>query len=198
MYRRFVRSVYGLMGALMLLTAAPASAQEDQGPICVNTYALCTSAPCIPDPSAPEDQAICNCTVQEGPNFGSTTCEERDPVTLAGTTGLLSTYSFQEAAVRDVMTCDGDPAGPWTDCLDAVCIVDPRDPGQAICTCPYAPPGPYVTYGGGCDTNTCTTGYWSAATLDAFEVGSAALLAYAERHGLDTSDGQPYAFCPAE
>ena len=193
---RFLHLAIILAALVAFSSAAIAqSSDSDSGTVCTkNTYALCTSALCIPDPSAPEEQAICNCNVQQGPNFGiKTSCEERKAVDVMGTTRVISTYSFQEAAVRDVITCTAEEAGPWTDCLDAKCIVDPRNPGKAICTCPYADPGEFVTYGGGCNTDTCATGHWSAATIDAFNAGSAALIAT-----MNLPDGVlPYSFCPA-
>lgn len=164
------------------------------GTICETQYALCTSAPCTPDPTAPNERAICDCVVENGPNFGiQTSCAGRQPVDVSGTTKLVSTYSFAQAGSKDVMTCEGTDI--WTDCLDMPCVVDPRDPGKAICTCNIVTGGTFVTYGGGCDTQTCSTGYWSAATQQAFATGSAALI---ETLGLQGQE-KPYTFCePAD
>ena len=46
--------------------------------ICTQEYALCTSAPCIPDPGHP-DYAICSCVVKKGDSAGYKTCEKRTP-----------------------------------------------------------------------------------------------------------------------
>ena len=50
------------------------------GIICDQRYALCTSAPCIPDPQNPE-KAICSCEVYEGKSFGQADCKKRKPHT---------------------------------------------------------------------------------------------------------------------
>lgn len=166
------------------------------GTICENTYALCTSAPCTPDPTAPLERAICSCIVKSGTNFGiGTTCAGREPVDASGTKKLISTYSFAEAETKDVMTCEGDDY--WTDCLDMPCVVDPRDPSKAICTCAIKKGGTFVTYGGSngdksCDTNTCARSYWSGATQAAFAQGSVALMATLKLKQ------EPFTFCPAE
>ena len=66
------------------------------------------------------------------------------------------------------------PSGtPWTWCLNKPCTVDPADPKKAICTCDVARTGEWMTLGGGCDTTTCTTAYWSAAPLADFESANA-------------------------
>ena len=64
----------------------------------------------------------------------------------------------------------------WTDCLDAPCTVDPRNPNKAICTCKIQQSAGFVTYGGRCNQDTCENHYWSGATPQAFDLGSAALM----------------------
>ncbi|AXS41355.1 hypothetical protein [Breoghania sp. L-A4] len=84
------------------------------------------------------------------------------------------------------------PSGKsWTDCLDKPCTVDPSDPLKAICACAIQQTGAFVTYGGGCNTLTCDTAFWSAATPAAFVQGTTMLI---EELGLAKS---PVAFCPA-
>lgn len=151
------------------------------GLICDTEYALCTSAECTPDPDNPTSKAICDCAVDKGPNYGVlSTCTAREPVDASGTTLLISTYAFRQTPTKDVMTCAG--ANYWTDCLDAPCVVDPRNPKKAICTCNLiAPNDPaykdvFLTYGGGCNTKTCQTSYWSGATDANFKAGSDALM----------------------
>jgi len=191
---QFVTKIASLLGALLAM-AVFASAQSVVGTICNNTYALCTSAPCIPDPSDPDGRAICNCVVETGVNYGvATTCNDRAPVEVSGTTTLVSTYSFAQAAEKDVLTCAATKEAYWTDCLDVACTVDPRDPTLAICSCNLVKGGEFVTYGGGCDPATCDTAYWSAATVPAFNAGSDALMKFA---GIDPSD-PPYELCSPE
>jgi hypothetical protein len=65
------------------------------------------------------------------------------------------------------------PSGtPWTWCLNKRCTVDPFNPEKAICLCDVKRSGEWTTLGGGCDTSTCKTGYWSGATLENLEEGS--------------------------
>jgi hypothetical protein len=149
----------------------------DSGTICDTDYALCTSAKCTPDPDTPTAKAVCDCAVESGQNCGMrTTCDARAPVDASGTTLLISTYSFAEAPIKDVMTCTG--ANYWTDCLDAPCVVNPQNPKTAICTCKLISPDDpnynqaFVAYGGGCDTGTCHVGYWSGARAEDFASGS--------------------------
>ena len=99
--------------------AAKADTDKDSssGIICENTYVLCTSAPCIPDPSNSDTKAICLCDVNNGKNFGMSECSERTPQTDSrGITKALSTYSFNQSPIKPVMMCPDRK--PWTNCLD--------------------------------------------------------------------------------
>lgn len=91
--------------------------------------------------------------------MGFTTCRERSP---RGKT-LVSTFSTQNVTSRfHAMTC---PTGdPWANCLDVPCQIDPDNPTEAICPCPIVENGPSLTFGGDCDTRTCSSVIWSAAT----------------------------------
>ena len=89
-----VLSVVFLMGF-----EAKAEIGGDSGIICNNEYVLCTSAPCVPDPTDPDSKAICSCEVNKGKNFGMSQCKARTPVTDSnGVTKVLSTYSFAQAS----------------------------------------------------------------------------------------------------
>jgi len=161
------------------------------GIICENTYVLCTSAPCIPDPSDPDTKAICTCDVNNGKNFGTSECSERAPVTDAnGVTRVLSTYSFNQSPTNPVLYC---PKGnPWTFCLDQPCIVDPMNPLKAICTCKIDRTQPFITFGGECNTQTCATAYWSGATVSDFDGASQELM---KAFGLKDNPAQ---YCPGQ
>jgi len=175
---------------LFLITVVSfASAQTGKGHVCEGLYALCTSAPCIPDPTDPEKKAVCSCEVLDGRSFGFHACPQRKASTDSnGVTKVTSTFSFAQAPTKPVLVC---PAGkPWTDCLDSPCIVDPMDPTHAICTCGIERKGSFVTLGGDCNTITCDTGYWSGATPDTNEVVSGPLM---KALGIDTS---PMTLCP--
>ena len=132
-----------------------------EGVICNETYALCTSAPCIPDPNNPA-KAICSCDVENGISFGKKTCSKRRAYEDSyGIKHLVSTYSFAQYKEKKTMWCpDGTP---WTYCLDMPCTVDPKDPTKAICSCDIKREGKFLTLGGDCDTSTCETAYWSGA-----------------------------------
>ena len=135
--------------------------------LCKHQYALCTSALCIPQPGDPT-KAICFCAVEEGASMASVPCNTIQPSTDAS--GIRTVYSafsleqFKEG--KKVLTCASGT--PWTWCLNKRCTVDPSDPKKAICVCDVLRTGEWITLGGNCDTGTCTTGYWSGATVKDF------------------------------
>ena len=132
--------------------------------LCNQEFALCTSAPCIPQPGNP-DLAICTCDVEMGPNLATVACDTVRPSTDAD--GVRTIYSqfmltqFEQGL--KAMTC---PSGtPWAQCLNKICTVDPANPQKAICACEVVRTGEWQTAGGDCETATCETGYWSGALL---------------------------------
>jgi len=127
---------------------------------CNQPYALCSSAPCIPDPHNPK-YAICNCFTLNGNSLGHTTCEARKPHTDQNNAQhITSTFSLNNTHKKG-MKCQSGKV--WTNCLDQPCTVNPLNPKQAICSCPIMNNGAFVTFGGDCDISTCATGFWSAA-----------------------------------
>jgi len=158
--------------------------------VCDQEYALCTSAPCIPDPTNPE-KAICFCNVHNGLSFGQTSCKYRAAYTDShGVRFVKSTYSFAEYGSKKTMFC---PSGnPWTFCLDKKCTIDPKDPSRAICTCDVLRTGRFLTLGGNCDTKTCATGYWSGATTADVDFAMPVL---AKAMGMEKG---PENYCPKE
>jgi hypothetical protein len=164
---------------------------SNTGIICENTYVLCTSAPCIPDPSNPDTKAICTCDVNNGKNFGTSECSERIPQTDAkGVTRALSTYSFNQSPTNPALACPGGK--PWTNCLDMPCIVDPMNPLNAICTCEIEREQAFITFGGKCNTLTCDTAYWSGATVDSFNTANKELM---KASGIIDNPAQ---YCPGQ
>jgi hypothetical protein len=153
--------------------------------VCEGRYALCTSAACTPIPVRDAKtgkmivtRALCECAVANGPSLGDLPCAERAP--QGDGRFLVSTYSFGETATHPAMTC---PTGtPWAFCYDQPCVVDPKDPSKAQCTCQVHTDGEFQTLGGNCDKTKCGT-LWSAATPDGRK-GASELLASAE--GLKT------------
>ena len=131
--------------------------------VCDQQYALCTSAPCVPDPRNPE-YSICSCVVENGDSVGYKTCKQRAPKKgVFKVEQITSTFSFKQFETKKSMNC---PQGkPWANCLDAPCTVDPLDLTKAICSCKLNRAHAFFTFGGDCDVNTCATGFWSGATV---------------------------------
>ena len=190
--------MFRLLSAILILFPVVALSDDTDPPtpepvICSGTYALCTSAPCIPDPLN-DGNTICDCEVTTGQNFAFDSCEARLPITADdGSTRVISTYGLVQAPMKPVMTC---PVGTnWSDCLGVPCTVDPRNPERAICSCNLVTPDDiaedYVTYGGACNQLSCDTAFWSAATVDSFAEGTQDLFLAMK---LKTS---PVTFCPA-
>ena len=125
--------------------------------LCRQSYALCTKAACEPS-SDDASIAMCRCFVEDGYSMGYTSCQERKP---AGTT-LVSTFSTQNVTSQfHVMFCPEQDR--WANCLDVPCQIDPANPAEAVCPCPIVASGPSFTFGGDCDTSTCSSVIWSAA-----------------------------------
>jgi hypothetical protein len=63
-----VSFLFTMILSVLFLTGFEAVAEKgsDSGIICNNEYVLCTSAPCVPDPSNPDSKAICSCEVNKG------------------------------------------------------------------------------------------------------------------------------------
>jgi peroxiredoxin len=138
-------------------STSPTSVKVGSAYICLQKYALCTNAPCRPDPHNPK-VVICDCVVKGGYSVGLTPCAQRAP---HGST-LYSTFSTELVTgnVR-AMTCGASI--PWANCVGAPCKLDGDDPSKATCACPVVKTGPSFTFGGNCDTGTCGKTVWSGA-----------------------------------
>lgn len=165
------------------------SGKDDNPNVCEGLYALCTSAPCVPDPDNKDSKAICSCEVNTGINFGYTACDTRKPETgRHGVTTIVSTYSFAQGPSHPVLSC---PKGkPWTDCLDKPCTVNPLNPLNAYCKCDIVRDSAFVTYGGDCNLLKCDNGYWSGATVESYIKASTLL---SEKMGIKDF---PVVYCP--
>jgi len=143
--------------------------------VCDQPYALCTTAPCVPVPGSPTNASVCSCVVQDGHSLGTKTCAARSLTRNAqGQQLLTSNFGFKNAAVNRVMTCTGNNI-PWTNCLDMPCIVDPQNSNQAACECTIVYSDSFVTYGGQCNTDSCSVILWSGASLPNYQSGSSFL-----------------------
>jgi hypothetical protein len=161
--------------AALIAAFGHAELAQAENYLCQQQFALCTSAPCIPEPGNPT-VAICSCDVEDGPSLASVACDTVKPSTDAN--GIRTVYSQfalkQWQQGKKTLKC---PSGtPWTWCLDKRCTVDPANPKKAICACDVVRTGEWITAGGNCNTATCNTAYWSAAPLDAFSDGTDFLL----------------------
>jgi peroxiredoxin len=192
------RAAFGLasLGMFPLVTSAYAASKHrpakrpkqlhiDGAYLCDHRYALCTDAACVPSKSDPSI-VICDCFVKTGWAVGFKSCAQR---AAKGNT-LHSNFSTQlvTSATR-VMTCAKND--PWAECLDVLCEVDPHDPRKAKCQCVLFKTGPSVTFGGDCNTKTCSSTIWSATTSNL--PGSTQLEAGMKQLGLPLTLPKP---CP--
>lgn len=192
-------SLIRLRFAFLLLIAAAAvftiafgseQAAKSDMQLCKHQYALCTSALCIPQPGDPT-KAICFCAVEEGASMASVPCNTIQPSTDAnGIRTVYSAFSLEQFKQgKKVLTCASGT--PWTWCLNKRCTVDPSDAKKAICICDVVRTGESITLGGNCETATCSTGYWSGATVKDFNEATSFMV---KALALDRS---PVKWCPA-
>ncbi|MCP5508172.1 MAG: hypothetical protein H7A37_07715 [Chlamydiales bacterium] len=185
---KFFFSTLVAVVAIIAVTYVYSNLGDKQGKICDQRYALCSAAQCIPDPTNP-NESICFCDVFEGKNYGYSLCDKRLPTTdQEGVQHLISTFSLENLDTRKSMNCAAGSL--WSDCLDQPCVVDPLDPKKAICMCKVIRTGEFMTYGGDCDTSTCSTGFWSGAPPDMNAQGVQLMM---QALGMKTS---PQKFCP--
>jgi thiol-disulfide isomerase/thioredoxin len=136
----------------------PKQLEIDNAWLCDQRYALCTSAACVPSKINP-NISICTCRVATGYAVGFKSCDQRAPQG----TQLHSNFSLQDVSSGSrVMTCEKE--GLWVQCLDVVCEEDSNNPNQALCQCMNMTTTNFQTFGGNCDTSTCSSVIWSATT----------------------------------
>jgi hypothetical protein len=155
-----------------IVVASGYSKVKSENRVCNQQFALCTSALCVPQPGD-ATKAICFCDVKQGHSMSTVPCDQLRPSTDEnGIRTVYSTFSLDQFKQGlQAMKCpDGTP---WTWCLNKRCTVDPTHPDKAICVCDVVRTGEWTTLGGNCDTKTCSTGYWSAATIPDAEDGAA-------------------------
>jgi hypothetical protein len=191
-----MKGLKSLSISLLLATAAATTiaiayekTNHSQFYLCRHSYALCTSALCVPQPGNPE-KAICFCDVEEGASMATVPCKNLSPtVDSHGVRTIYSTFSLKQFKNKKAMRC---PEGkPWTWCLNKICTVDPTNSSKAICLCDVMMSDEWVTFGGDCDTKTCETSYWSGAHLKDLSDGN---LFMVKSLRLDKS---PLQWCPS-
>lgn len=135
---------------------------------CYGRYALCIAAACVKTGGTMEflgnevPASECECEVMFGENIGSTTCDER--AASQSDTATISTYSMAQTEGKRLLTCNG---GPYADCFNFPCKIDPAHPYRAVCECPVlGTMATFITRGGDCDQDACKQ-LWSAAPSNA-------------------------------
>lgn len=127
--------------------------------VCKSTYALCTSAFCTAIPGN-DKQVSCACTVETGYSAGLSPCQ---PITITPDGAQIVSRYFP---IRSYAVCSNSRA--WANCVDSPCLVDPNGSSFATCTCDLLQDqGQYIISNAieQYDTNSCTTGTISSATL---------------------------------
>jgi hypothetical protein len=76
--------------AALIVAFGHAESARAENYLCQQQFALCTSAPCIPEPGNPK-VAICSCDVEDGPSLASVACDTLKPSTDAN--GIRTVYS---------------------------------------------------------------------------------------------------------
>lgn len=160
-----------IVAIAVVSTACGSEATPATAIVCDQAYALCSAAPCLPDPRNP-DMGICMCDVFDGPSAGLESCEKRKPFTgKDNAEHIVSTFSFKHVKSPNLIC----PSGTlWANCVDAPCTINPTDPSRALCSCPFSETGQVATFGGACNPATCKTAHWSAALTSTHnELGTA-------------------------
>ena len=199
---------WGALLAALLATAAANAVSRDVGGLagklkaaatfCDGTYALCIKAPCAPittrsGGSTVIDSALCSCDVVKGWSMGPASCTARAPVQQGRYTYLMSTYSNLFNATNKTLTCASTDT-LWAWCYGAPCVVDPKDPNKANCTCPVKQSAA-STLGGDCRQDACD-GLWSAATPQADAGANAIFAAYMKKNQPTVPSLPPAEACP--
>ena len=168
------KAVLAALGALVALIGWEASANAQGFKICPGEFALCTTAPCEPDPKDPS-KLLCQCTVNRGYSAGLKDCDDK----------RLKSRFFP---ISSYQTCKSvpSPERPWGWCLDVDCEATKNH--MAVCRCdkvagPVYPPGsntasyPWIITTGQTTPDLCapdnTTVYSSATQKDAQSVNAA-------------------------
>ena len=146
-----------LVAAFMFTPLNDVSAgAETDFTVCKSTYALCTTASCVPV-AGTKDTVSCSCNVKTGYSVGTESCQ--DPTGTSG--GKIKSRYFP---VKSYAVCHNDR--PWAWCLDKPCTVNKDDPTKASCACTSVEDkGPYVIVTDSYTAKTCTTGIISSATV---------------------------------
>jgi hypothetical protein len=198
-------AIAALAGPAALTPSAVAATSGDSSNsefiYCKGKYALCDRALCKPilgsnaRDATKFDVVVCACPVKVGWSVAPKSCDKREPVTHDGLTFLISAYSNNLNPNHSTLTCN-DPATTWADCYGAYCVVDPRDPDRASCTCPLKK-GAMATLGDDCQQKSCGL-IWSAADIQLDKTADAQFYAYVKKNDPGYPVNPPAAACPMQ
>jgi hypothetical protein len=150
-------SLVPLVALIAASIGAAKGADQTDFKVCKSTYALCTTALCVPV-AGTKDGVACACTVETDFSAGLEACQE--PTETGKGKQIRSRYF----PVKSYAICSNDR--PWAWCLDKPCIIDKDDPSRASCSCTSVKNQvPYVIVTDEYTDKTCTTGIISSATV---------------------------------
>jgi hypothetical protein len=178
----------------------PVEKIQQHATFCEGTYALCIKAPCSAIPTLDRlgtyaaSHALCSCEVVKGWSMGPGACADRQPIEQHGRTYLISTYSNRFNSEEKTLSC-ADAKTLWAWCYGAPCVIDSKDPGKAVCTCPVQQSAA-MTLGGGCRQDACS-GIWSAAVPQGDAFANEHFYRYMQKNHPDVPVNPPAAACPA-
>jgi hypothetical protein len=132
--------------------------EVDGAYLCNQPFALCTTAPCTVSETDPT-VVNCDCVVINAWSVGHKSCQERAQNGQTLYSDFATTNVNQGFAILE---CPENAR--WANCVDMPCTVDKLNPATAVCACQLVETGPSFTFGGGCETATCTETIWSGAT----------------------------------
>lgn len=131
--------------------------------MCKSRYALCTSAPCKLIKNKP-GKTSCKCTIENGYNFATQPCNKlKAHKTKNGTHRIYSTFSINEMHDGKRIT-ECPKSTEWSDCLNHICTVDPKNSKKAICECALRKSNKnWYTMGANNNKKFCSKSKWSGA-----------------------------------
>lgn len=145
------------MLVLLLLLATQSNAANQQLTACKSTYALCTTAKCLPIPGK-KGWVNCPCDVKNGYSAGTKICQQ-EKISPKGTVIYSRYFPLKSYAI-----CNNNR--PWAACLDSTCVIDKNNPKKANCLCSLVSnQGSYVIAADSYKNNLCEKDIYSSATV---------------------------------
>jgi hypothetical protein len=140
-----------------ILTVISSTLKADEFTACDSTYALCTTARCVPIEGS-KDLVSCNCKVKSGYSAGTKPCHK---IVKTQEGDLIYSRYFP---IKSYVTCSN--SRPWAWCLDKPCLIDKKDFSKASCACSLVKNlGDYIIVADSYSQSVCTTDIVSSATV---------------------------------